>query len=533
MTSGAPAGQPASLGRAAAGISGLTAASRATGFARVLVATAVLGTTYLGNTYQSANTVPNILFELFAAGALHAVLVPTLVEVLDGHGRAEAERVAGAVAGAATAGLAVVAAAAMAASPFVMRILVAGVDDPSVRDAEVRLGTVLLLVFLPQIVLYGVGLVATGALHAERRFTWPAAAPIANNVVVIVAYVWFWAMYRDASAWPGQALSPAEVAVLAGGTTLGVVALTMVPVVALRRSGFRLRLRWQPRDARVRRLARHGGWAVVQVLATQVVLIVVLVLANAVQGGVVAFQFALTFFLLPFALVAVPVATAVFPALSRSSGTTEKFSPTAGRAIIAVAALLLPAAAALAALSWPLVRVAAFGQATATGLAPLAHAIAALAPGLLGYGLVLLLTRVGYARGDARTPALVVLGALGAGAVVMAVLAPAAAPADRVTVLAAVHSAAYLAAAGVLWWLLDRRLAPSRFGAARTVAELAAAAVAVGVVMAVLARWLAPAGRVASAAVLAGAAGVGGAVYLAGVRLSGHRPRSLVQLGRG
>ena len=285
----------------------------------------------------------------------------------------------------------------------------------------------------------------------------------------------------------------------------------------------------------MRRLARHGGWAVVQVLATQVVLVVVLVLANAVQGGVVAFQFALTFFLLPFALVAVPVATAVFPALSRSSGTTETFSATAGRAIIAVAALLLPGGRGARALCrgrscvW---RRSGRPRPRASPRWPTPSP--PWRPACWATGWCCCSTRVGYARGDARTPALVVLGALGAGAVVMVVLAPAAAPADRVTVLAAVHSAAYLAAAGVLWWLLDRRLAPSRFGAARTVAELAAAAVAAGVVMAVLAGWLAPAGRVAVRGGARGRRRCWAAPSISpACRLGGHRPRSLVQLGRG
>ena len=80
-------------------MSALTALSRITGFVRILVVAAVLGTTYLGNTYQSANSVPNLLFELFAAGALQAVLVPTLVHLLDRHLRGEAEHVAGSVLG--------------------------------------------------------------------------------------------------------------------------------------------------------------------------------------------------------------------------------------------------------------------------------------------------------------------------------------------------------------------------------------------------------------------------------------------------
>src|SRR3954468_18394599 len=45
----------------------------------------------VGDTYETANTVPNLLFELVAAGALQAVLVPAMVEVLDGEGRAAAE----------------------------------------------------------------------------------------------------------------------------------------------------------------------------------------------------------------------------------------------------------------------------------------------------------------------------------------------------------------------------------------------------------------------------------------------------------
>ena len=63
--------------RAATGMGIATAASRSIGFVRVLVVAAILGTTYLGNAYQSSNSVSNVLFELIAAGALSAVLVPT------------------------------------------------------------------------------------------------------------------------------------------------------------------------------------------------------------------------------------------------------------------------------------------------------------------------------------------------------------------------------------------------------------------------------------------------------------------------
>jgi putative peptidoglycan lipid II flippase len=83
-----------SVARAAVGMGGVTAVSRVAGFARVLVIAGVLGTTYLGNTFQAANSVSNVLFELLAAGALSAVLVPTFVSLIDTGDDREAERLA-------------------------------------------------------------------------------------------------------------------------------------------------------------------------------------------------------------------------------------------------------------------------------------------------------------------------------------------------------------------------------------------------------------------------------------------------------
>ena len=56
---GAP---PQSWTGAAARMGAVTAVSRAFGFVRVLVVAAVLGSTFLGNAYQSANSVSNPTF---------------------------------------------------------------------------------------------------------------------------------------------------------------------------------------------------------------------------------------------------------------------------------------------------------------------------------------------------------------------------------------------------------------------------------------------------------------------------------------
>jgi putative peptidoglycan lipid II flippase len=350
---------------------------------------------------------------------------------------------------------------------------------------------------------------------------------MANNVVVIAAYALFWWLRKDAGPWPDDALSGLEVTVLAGGTTLGVVALTAVPLLALARRGVRLRPRWTPRDADVRRLGRHGGWATGQVVAMQGLLVVVLVLSNAVAGGVVAFQYGTTFFLLPVALVAIPITTAVYPALSRA--TADEFPAALGRATVAVTALLVPAVAALAALAWPIVRVTAFGQAADAGLGTLVAAVAWLAPGALGYGLVLLFTRALYARGDTRTPALALGAALAVAAGVMVAWAPDDAEA-RLAVLAGVQSAGYLAAAGLLAWHLARSTSTRGGGRPLDVLRTLAAGAAAAAVMVSIAAVIDPEGRLASLVVIAVAAGAGGAVYVAVLQATGRGLRDLVRL---
>ena len=56
-----------------------TIISRITGFIRGILIVAVLGTTLLADTYNVANTMPNILYNLLVGGALTAIFIPQLV----------------------------------------------------------------------------------------------------------------------------------------------------------------------------------------------------------------------------------------------------------------------------------------------------------------------------------------------------------------------------------------------------------------------------------------------------------------------
>ncbi len=505
------AGPPADrLTKHTAVISSLNLLSRLTGFGRILVVAAVLGTTFLGNTYQSANSVPNLVFELFAAGALQAVLVPTLVAALARGGREEAVRVANIVLGSLLAAMTAVLAIGLVLAPLIARALFAG--SPAGAD-QVRLGTVFLWLFLPQILFYVGGLVATAILNADDHFGVPAFAPIVNNVVVTVAYVAFWALRRGDV--PSLHLSPVEVAVLAGGTTLGVVSFTSVPLIWARRHGFALMPRLHRGGHELRDFWRQGAWAAGFLGLTQLLLMTVLVLANRVEGGVVAYQLGFTYFLLPHALVAIPVFTALFPGMARAAlgNDAARFTALVRRGTHAIAVLVLPAAAGMVALAEPIARLTLFGNGE-DGLHQVALATRWLAPGLAPYGLFLLLTRAAYARGEARLPTEVnlVATALGVGAMVASAIFLAGDA--RVAGLAAAHSLTYVVAVIVLGVRMSRRIGgggPLVRGGA-LVAGLVATGAAAGV-MAWVASLVRMDGRLGAAVELAVAGGAGVLTY--------------------
>ena len=484
-------------------------AARVTGLLRVVAVAGALGTTYLGNTYQTANLVSNLLFELLAAGILSSVLVPPFVALLEEGRRDEAERLAGAVLGVALAVLGAVTVAGLLARPWIMRLLTVAVSDDAVREAEVRLGGFLLWLFLPQVLFYAVSSVATAVLHGSRRFAAAAFAPVANNVVVIATMVAF-AVLAGTDA--GLDLPLSHRLILALGTTAGVVAMAAVPVVALRRAGLRLRPRWDPSHPGLRSLARSGVWGVVYLTMAQLLVGVTLVLANRVEGGVVAYHIAFTTFLLPFAILAHPVFTTVYPGLAADAHARRwaGFADALGRGARSILFLVLPASALLVALARAGLRLIQLGALDDAGTSLVARALAAYATGLVGYALLHLLTRASYAAGDTRTPALVNVGVAFGGSALMVSLFGLASGTGRMVAIGVAHSAAMVVGAAVLGVAVRRRVG-ERWPVAATAARALVGAVAAGLVAAAVADVFGTESRVAAllAVAFGGAAGVG------------------------
>lgn len=515
----AAAGEP-SVTRAAAHMGVATAASRTIGFARILVIAAVLGTTFLGNAYQSSNAVSNVLFELLAAGALSAVLVPTFVEHLDRGDQAETERIAGRILGVALIALGVVALIGILAAPLIADVLTAGVANPRVAAQQRDLSTFLLRFVVPQILLYAIGAVAVAVLYAKRKLAVTAMAPIGLTVVVVVAMGLFRLV---AGPDPGLDLTLGERLILALGATLGVVAFVAIPTIALWRTGFRLIPRLGRRDAVVGRVLRLSGWAVFQHSMIGLLLLAAIIVGNTVEGGTIAYQVAWVFFLAPYAILAQPVHTAILPDLSRQSDDPEHFNVSLRWAMDSMAVLVIPVSAGLVALALPIMQVAAFGQATkAGGVGLLAAALASLALGLYTYCAFLLLARAYYALGNSRMPAVVALMAAVVGIGVMVAGGTFTSGRETVAFLGFGHSAAYAVGALALWVGIARRT--GHLIVPRSLGRSVAVAVPLAIAAWGLFQVVDPSGRLATLLMLVAVALAGGLAYVVGLRALGGAP---------
>ncbi|HYU40386.1 MAG TPA: lipid II flippase MurJ [Acidimicrobiia bacterium] len=509
-----------SVSRSAAGMGVATAVSRGFGFVRVLAIAAILGTTYLGNTFTSSNYVSNVLFELLAAGALSAVLVPTLVERLEHGDQAEAERLAGGILGRALLGLGVVTIAGVAAAPLLARLLASGVESASIAEQQRELATFLLRFFVPQVLLYALGTVAIAVLYAKRRFVITAIAPIGNTIMIVAGLVVFRLLAGDSTELD---LSSAEKLVLALSGTLGVAAFVGIPALALRRTGFRLRPRLGRGDAAVSRLMRLSGWAILQHAQIGLLLGAAIVLGNSVEGGTVAYQVAWVFFLAPYGVLAQPIHTAILPELSLEATRhdLDAFARSLRWSLDAMAMLVVPVSAAMIALGRPGMIVVAFGEAADNGVDLLTAGVASLAIGLFPYGAFLLLARAYYALGDSRTPAVVAIATGIVGVIAMGIGALVTDGAARVAALGIGHTIAYVTGCVVLCFGLSRRtghaIVPAALPKALTLSAVLGAA----------GWWIAhtidPSGRLENAALVVAIAVGGAALYLLAVRVTGGR----------
>ncbi|HXY70935.1 MAG TPA: lipid II flippase MurJ [Actinomycetota bacterium] len=382
-----------------------TVVSRLTGMIRILVVGAVLGATYLGNTYQTLNSLPNLVFYQLLAGTLFAsLLVPPLVSHLDAGDDESARRLVG---GFVAVLLLVAAGGALVLAcmgPVIMRVLTLGAD-PATAEAQRRVGWILLTLFVPQILCYTIVGTSAAVMNAYGRFALAAAAPAIESlgmIAMLVAVAVIFGTGVDVATVSNQ-----ELLILGLGTTAAVALHATCQWLGARSAGMTVLPSRTWKDPEVRRVLRrilptlgYTGISAIQLFA-------IMVVANTLAGGYVAFNVAVSFYYLPIAIVTWPLARALLPQLARlhHDGGGAAFRDELLRGITVATLVIVPISFSCLALARTLARVMAFGKLdTTTGVSLIAVALIALMTGVIFETWFVLGSYACYARYDVRSP---------------------------------------------------------------------------------------------------------------------------------
>ena len=482
------------LASVAAGVAGLTLASRLVGFGRSLVFSKTVGDTCLGDTYNAANSLPNVLFEIVAGGVLAGVVVPVVARHV-GAGRGEqASRTTSALITwtllvLTPAGLAVLVGARLFAAVF------AKADCTGSADTLASL----VVMFAPQVWLYGLAVVSAGALQAHHRFLAAAAAPLLSSVVVIIAYLSYAVLAAPSANDNPTELTGQALAALGWGTTLGVFALAAFTLIPLGGVGLRLRprLRFAEGDRSVIIAIAAAGIAGLILQQLSVLLINWSAQQTGDQGALTRFTWANAIYLLPYAVLAAPLLQLSFPRLADAA---EKGRADVGQVLAetgpATVVMAWLGAALLVATAVPVARVFVLGPGSERTDA-LAWPIVAFAPAVVGFTLLGLSSRTLLAQHLGAASGVANATAWAAVIISVAILRLVVPGAWLVPALAASVSVGMILGAAV-GWLLLRRSGMHSVGLARPMAVGLAAAVLAGGVGAAGSQLLAEVGIVAA-----------------------------------
>jgi putative peptidoglycan lipid II flippase len=332
---------PPSVGRSAATMSAATLLSRLTGFVRTWAMAFALGNTILTSAYTIANNLPNMLYELIAGGVLTTAFLPIYLAQLEKRGKDGASSYAANLLSISAIALGVIALIATVFAPQVVFT-----QSFLNSDFDVESAVFFFRFFAIQVIFYGVGAIISGLLNAHRNFLWPALGPVFNNITVIITLF----------AYPFIARLNTTLSLvwLAAGTTLGVVAMFIVQIPALRKLGIPLRFHVNLKDPALKDTLKMALPAMLFIIMNLIAVSVMNAFALSVTPkGPSTILFAWLWYQLPYGVIAVALSTALLTEMSEASaaGNWEGFRANVRLGLRSTIFLIIPLATIIFTLS--------------------------------------------------------------------------------------------------------------------------------------------------------------------------------------
>ena len=283
----------------------LTLASYVLGLVRDILFARTFGASRLLDIYNAAFIIPDLLLNIFIAGALTAAFVPVFTHLLAHQEEREAEKVATTMLTAAPLTMFVIGLAAFIFMPQLARIVAPGFS-PDELALLIRMSRLMLLSPL----IFAVSNTLGNILISYEQFVGYGLSPILYNLGIIVGIPLALAFGPIGLVW---------------GVLAGAAGHLAARLIAIARNGFRLA--WPP-DFRNRNflsivplmLQRMAGQPIEQLIFS----VFTNIASTLGVGSVVVISFARNFQSVPVSLFGISFATAVFASLSRKAAIRER-----------------------------------------------------------------------------------------------------------------------------------------------------------------------------------------------------------------
>lgn len=365
-----------SVGTSAAIVSICNIFSRVTGFARTWAMAFALGSTFVSSSYQVANNLPNMLYEMVMGGMIVTAFLPVYFSLKKKMGEERGNQYASNL-------LTIVVAILIAVTALC--IVFAGqiiyTQSFYSNQDEMALAVFFFQFFAIQIVFYGASTIVSGLLNANREYFWSSFAPVFNNLIVIASFILYVVL-----APQNQMLGFLAIAI---GNPLGAFVQMAFQIPALKRVGVHLRPRLDLRDPALLDTVRLGAPAVfVTVCSFATVSVQNAASYCFADNGPSVIAYARLWFTFPFSFLAVPVSITLFTELSdmQADGNTRGVIDGIVGGTRQILFLMVPMALYLMVFATPLVSLYHIGAFTADAIGQIASYLAVMAVALPFYG---------------------------------------------------------------------------------------------------------------------------------------------------
>ena len=284
--------------------------SRIAGLVRQKVFAHYFSTSLAADAFNAAFRIPNLLQNLFGEGVLSASFIPEYVGLVARKEDRNADRLAGAVLAALALVASVTVLGGVLLAPVLVDVIAPGFSGEK-RDLTVQ---------LTQILFPGAGLLVfsawcLGILNSHRRFFLSYTAPVAWNIAMIAALVW----YGGTTTQSQLAVIIAWASVVGSALQFGV----QLPLVLRLTRGLHLNLGLASESTR--RVFRQFTPAFISRGVVQISTYIDAFIASWLPTGAVAtLGYAQALYTLPISLFGMAVSASELPAMSSAVGTPQE-----------------------------------------------------------------------------------------------------------------------------------------------------------------------------------------------------------------